>query len=91
MANEKIKLSIGGEYTAKDAFNQMNGDVKSAQKEAKDFTQSFGGGISKIAGMVDGELNTSLSKFSDVLRGLGSGGLFGLVSVAATTAIGFVV
>lgn len=69
----------------------MNSDVKNSQKEAKDFTQAFGGGISKIAGMVDGELNTSLSKFSDVLRGLGQGGLFGLVSVAATTAIGYVV
>lgn len=91
MAEERITLNIGGEYSAKEAFTQVNSDVKDVQKSAKDMTQSFSNGLNNVAGMLDGQVADSVKGFSSLLRGLGSGGVFGLVTAAATAALGFII
>lgn len=91
MAEERIQLTLGGQYTAGDAFNSMNADIKNTQKSAKDLTQSFSGGIRQVAGQLDGELGDALNTASNTITSLAKGGVWGLLATAASAAIGYIV
>lgn len=91
MAEEKIKLTLGGTYTAGQAFGQWNSDIKKTQNAHRDLAGAARSSLGQIAGMFSGELHGSIVKTTNVLNDLAKGGIWGLMSAAANLAIGAVV
>ena len=54
MAESKITLTLGGKYTAGDAFSKWNTDVKNAQKSTKDMTDAARKSVGTLAGLFEG-------------------------------------
>lgn len=91
MAEEKIQLTLGGDYTAGAAFAQGNRDIKNFQKAANDMTGAIRGGLGTITKSLDSDLSNSIQKASGILGNLAHGGIWGVLAAGVTTAIGYAV
>ena len=91
MAEERIQLTLGGKYTASDAFAQGNKDIKNFQNATKDMTGAVRSSLGTVAKSFDGELGDSINKATNLLGQFAHGGLWGVIAAGVTTAIGYAV
>jgi hypothetical protein len=86
MASEKIELRISAKEDATDKLQNVQKGVKDAQKGIGDFAQSGGKALSEIAGQIEGPVSGAVRSFGAVLGMIASGGVFGLIAGAASSA-----
>lgn len=87
----KLTLELGGKYTAGQVFSKAQQDIKKFGQETKDIGRIGTASLDAITGKIDGPLKDSMGAASGMIKGLASGGLWGIVSAAAGAAIGFIV
>lgn len=87
----KLTLELGGKYTAGQVFSKAQSDLKAFGKETKDIGKVGTAALDAITGKIDGPLKDSMSAASGMIKGLASGGLWGILSAAAGAAIGYLV
>lgn len=87
----KMTLELGGKYTAGQTFSQAVGDIKKFGKETKDIGQVGTKVFDTITSKIEGPVSDAMGKMSGLVKGLASGGLWGLMSAAAGMAIGIIV
>ena len=86
----KIKIELGGEYTAAQTFKQAQADVKKFGRENKDAADIATKSLQEIAGNF-GAVGKAAGAAEGVIKGLATGGIFGMIASLASTAIGLVV
>lgn len=91
MAESKIQLTLGGNYTAGAAFRQANDDVKKLQNANRDMADAARKTVGSIAGAFEGELNGVLRTTGGLLNEIARGGLWGALASVANIAIGYLV
>lgn len=67
MASSKIELDIGGKYSAGQAFQQWNADIKSAGKEMKDMGEAAKNVAGNVADAFGGKLNGAMKSSLGIL------------------------
>ena len=91
MAESKITLTLGGKYTAGDAFSKWNTDVKDVEKSTKDMTDAARKSAGALVGLFEGELNGTIKTTYNLLGDIARGGLWGALAGVANLTIGFIV
>lgn len=87
----KLTLELGGKYTAGQVFSKAQQDIKKFGQETKDIGRIGSASLDAITGKINGPLKDSMNAASGMIKGLASGGLWGVVSAAAGAAIGYIV
>ena len=90
MSSGRLEIELGGKYTARQQFQQMNADIKAAGKSMKDMGQAGMSVASQIAGAFDLKLNGTLKSSLNIIGEMARGGIWGAMSSIASSAIGFV-
>lgn len=87
----KMNLELGGKYTAGQAFSKAQSDLKKFGRDTKDIGQVGTKVFDTITSKIDGPVADAMGNMSGLVKGLASGGLWGMVASAAGMAIGFIV
>jgi len=90
MAESKIQLTLGGNYTAGAAFRQANDDVKKLQNANRDMADAAKKTVGSIAGAFEGELNGVLRTTGGLIADMARGGMWGVLASVANVAVGFI-
>ena len=86
----KIKIELGGEYTAGQAFAKAQADSKAFGRETKDMGEIAKKSLQEIAGNFGG-VGQAAGAAAGAIQGLATGGIFGVIASLAATGIGLVV
>lgn len=82
----KLKIELGAKYSAGEMFKRAQNDVKQFGRDTKDAGQMASSALKEIATVADKDVSTALKGMSGVISGMATGGLFGMLAAAATTA-----
>jgi len=86
----KIKIELGGEYTAGQAFAKAQADSKAFGRETKDMADIAKNSLREIAGNF-GDVGKAAGAAAGVLQGLAQGGIFGVIASLCQTGMGIVI
>lgn len=87
----KMNIELGGRYTAGQVFSKAQADIKKFGRDTKDVGQIGTKVFDTITSKIDGPVANAMGNMSGLVKGLASGGLWGMVASAAGMAIGFIV
>lgn len=82
----KLKIELGAKYSAGEMFKRAQNDVKQFGRATKDAGSMASSALKEIATVADKDVSTALKGMSGVISGMATGGLFGMLAAAATTA-----
>lgn len=82
----KLKIELGGKYSAGEMFKRAQADVKQFGKDTKDIGGLATSALKEIATVADKDVSTALKGMSGVISGMVTGGIFGMLAAAASTA-----
>lgn len=82
----KLKIELGAKYSAGEMFKRAQNDVKQFGRATKDAGQMASTALKEIATVADKDVSTALKGMGGVISGMATGGLFGMLAAAATTA-----
>lgn len=80
MAEHKIHLNFGADWTGQKAMSSMHGDIKSAQGKVREFSEVSKHALGQIAGSFSGELSGAIRTTIGVMEELCKGGLWGIAA-----------
>ena len=86
----KVKIELGGEYTAGQAFAKAQDDVKRFGRDTKDMGEIATNSLKEIAGNFGG-VGEAAGAAAGVLQGLAKGGIFGVIASLCQTGMGLVI
>lgn len=86
----KIKIELGGEYTAGQAFAKAQADSKKFGQQTKDMADIARNSLTEIAGNF-GKAGDAAGAVARVLQGLAQGGIFGVIASLCQTGMGIVI
>ena len=91
MAEHKVQLTFGADWTGQKTFSAMHGDIKGMQGSVREFSEVSKHALGQIAGSFSGELSGAIRTTIGVMEELSRGGLWGVaaagVNLLATSAI----